>query len=87
MFFLKREVSLEMYMFCIAVINKQKCCFVRRNWTSKAKKIVLSLLYYFRKNNTEIENMFKTRKKSTKNHVDSYYYAMLLGRNVQWFNS
>ena len=26
--------------------------------------------------------MFKTRMKSTKNHVDSCYYALLLGRNV-----
>ena len=78
MFFLKREVLLEMYMFCMVVINKQKCCFKRKNCIlHQAKKIVLSLLYYFWEKNTVIENMFKVGKKLTKNHVHSCYYAML----------
>ena len=41
------------------------------------------LLYNFWEKNTGIENTFKIRKKSTKNHVDSCYYAMLPGRNDQ----
>ena len=53
----------------------------------KVKKIVLSLLYYFWEKNAGIENMYKTRKKATKYHVDPCYYAMLLGRNVLWFIS
>ena len=69
-------------MFCIAVINKQKCCFVRKIELHQSQK-VLSLFYYFWGKNTGIENMFKTRKKSTKNYVDSCYYAILLGTNVQ----
>ena len=32
----------------------------------KSKKTVLSLLYYFWEKNTGLDNMFKTRKKSTK---------------------
>ena len=32
--------------------------------------------------NTVNANMLKTRKKLTKNHVRSCYYAMLLGRSV-----
>ena len=50
----------------------------RRIELHQAKKIVLSLLYHFWEKNTVIENIFKTRKKSTKNHIDSCYYAMLL---------
>ena len=57
----------------------------------KAKKIVLSLSYYIWEKNyriyTGMENMSKTRKTSTKNHVDSCYYAMLLERDVQLFIS
>ena len=35
-FFLKREVSLEMYMLCIVVINKQKYFFERKNWIASS---------------------------------------------------
>ena len=78
------EVSLE--MFCIAVINKinkQKYFFERKNWIAiKAKKIVLSLLYYFWEENMGIKNIYKTSKNSTKSHVDSCYYAIFLERSV-----
>ena len=46
----------------------------------KAKKIVLSLSYHFWEKNTGIENIYKTRKKSTKSHVDSCYQAIFLER-------
>ena len=73
------EVSLE--MFCIVVINKQKYCFERKNWVAiQAKKIMLSFLYHFWEKNTGIENIYKTRKKSTKSRVDSCYLAIFLER-------
>ena len=37
-FFLKREVSLGMFMFCIVVINKQKYCFERKNSILSSQK-------------------------------------------------
>ena len=67
------EVSLE--MFCIVVINKQKYCLARKNWIAMKAKIVLSLLYHFWEKNTGIESIYKTRKKSTKSHVDSCYLS------------
>ena len=32
------EVSLEMYMFCIGLINKQMYCFERKNWIASKPK-------------------------------------------------
>ena len=86
-FFLKREVLLEMYMFFIVVTYNQMYCFERKNWLHLTEKIVLSLFYFFWETNAVFVNMFKTRKKSTKNDIDSCYYAMLLGQSVQWFIS
>ena len=73
------EVLLE--MFCIEeVINKQKYCFERKSWIAmKAKKIVI-VLYCFWERYEGIENIYKTRKKSTKSHADSCYYAIFLER-------
>ena len=64
MFFLRSFIGDVLFN---VVINKQKYCFERKNWIAmKAKKIVLSLLYHFWEKNTGIENIYKTRKKSTK---------------------
>ena len=73
MLFLKREISLTMYVFCIVVIN---IVLKERNELCQARKdSALSPQLYPKR---IIENMFKKRKKSTKNHADSCYYAMLL---------
>ena len=65
MFFLKRE---DVYVpFCIVVINKQKHCFVRKNWIASKPKRFLSYTISGKKNIG----------------IDSGYYTMLLGRNVQ----
>ena len=73
MLFLKREISLRMYVFCIVVIN---IVLKERNELCQARKdSALSPQLYPKR---IIENMFKKRKKSTKNHADSCYYAMLL---------
>ena len=45
----------------------------------KAKKIVI-VLYWFWERYEGIENIYKTRKKSTKSHADSCYYAIFLER-------
>ena len=59
-----------MYMFCIIVI-------ISKNIVLKCIKtnVCFSPLLYLGKN---IENMFNIRKNSSKNHLDSCYYAMLL---------
>ena len=81
--FKKRNIIGDIYVL-YSSDRSAKVLFCKKEFNCiKAKKIVLSLLYYFRGKNTGIENMCKTRKKSTKNHVDSCYYPMLLGRNVQ----
>ena len=82
MFFFKKRSLIGMYMFCIFVIISKSIVLKERIELHQAKKIVLYLLYYFWEKNTVIKNMCKTRKKSRKNHVDSCYYAMLLGRSV-----
>ena len=41
---------------------------------------MLSLLYHLQEKNTGIENIYKTRKKSTKSHVGSCYQAIFLER-------
>ena len=79
MFFLKRKVSLGMYMFYIVVINKQNYCFGRKNSIASRQKDSAFLLYYFWEKNTVMEIMFRTRKKSTN--------AMLLGSSVHSFIS
>ena len=53
--------------------------FIEQLWTV-APSFLSST--FFREKNTGIENIFKTRKKSTKSHIDSCYYAILLERSV-----
>ena len=45
MFFLKRKISLGMCMLCAVVINKQKCCFERKNWSTSSQKDFWCLLF------------------------------------------
>ena len=52
------EVSLEMYMFCIGLINKQMYCFERKNWiASKPKRWCFLFATSFEKRIRESQNI------------------------------